>query len=307
MTLPNAVIAGAPKCGTTSLFEWLAAHPEVCASSVKETNFLVDREASVFDPRSNVHDHGLARYESYFRHCGVERSRVVLEATPGYLYQRTAREVLSRFEPLPQILFIFRRPSARVYSLYQWSRNNEGVIGREVSFAEYVARARRENDPSAWKRSGIGLLQRGRYIDYLEEWLACFPRSRLHVFVFEHMRQDQRRFMRDVAGRLGIDPSFYDTYEFPKKNATVQLRSSGLHRARIAFARLKPGRLLPDGPVKRSVQATFRRAYARMNVESVGYQEMAEDRAALAELDREFAPYNRRLAEAFGLDLSVWE
>jgi hypothetical protein len=44
MSLPNLVIAGAPKCGTSSLFYWLADHPQACGSTVKETFYLMDEE-----------------------------------------------------------------------------------------------------------------------------------------------------------------------------------------------------------------------------------------------------------------------
>ena len=307
MTLPNVVIAGAPKCGTTSLFEWLAAHPEVCGSSVKETNFLVDRDAAVFDPSSNIHDHGLSRYETYFEHCAGTAPKVVVEATPGYMYHRTPREVLARFDPPPQILFILRKPSARLYSTYQWARNNEGLVRGDMTFQDYVEAARHRGGPAEWKRTGVALLERCRYIDYLDEWLACFPRSNLHVFLFERMRADERAFMRHVAELLGLDASFYDTYDFPKMNRTLQLRSPRLHRARTGVRRLKPGRLLPDGWLKQSLQRVFRRSYARLNVQRVGYERSETDRAVLAALDREFAPYNERLARAFDLDLSPWE
>lgn len=307
ITLPNVVIAGAPKCGTSSLFEWLASHPEACGSSIKETRYLLDRESLVFKADANVHDHGLAGYAAYFRHCDPMRVNVIVEATPDYLYQRTAVEVLSRLEPQPQIVFILRKPSERVYSWYQFSRTNRVILDPSVTFAQFVELLRREDAPiwKRWPHARQGL-DESRYIEHLEAWLACFPRSRLHVFLFERMREDERAFMRDVAERLAIDPSFYDDYDFPRKNATVQLRSSALHRTRLWLSRLRPGRLLPEGRLKRLAQRGFRRSYARLNVESVGYQVSVEDRAVLDQLDREFAPYNQRLAHEFGLDLRAW-
>ena len=64
--LPNTIVAGAPKCGTTSVFRYLADHPEVCASNVKETRFLIDPGYPLFDAAANFSIHGLGGYERFF-------------------------------------------------------------------------------------------------------------------------------------------------------------------------------------------------------------------------------------------------
>ena len=70
MALPNLIIAGAPKCGTTSLFRWIDEHPEAEGSSVKETCFFVDPQSHVFDPSSNFASGGLAvRRLLHFSRC----------------------------------------------------------------------------------------------------------------------------------------------------------------------------------------------------------------------------------------------
>ena len=56
--LPNVIIAGAPKCGTSSLYFWLSAHPEVKASMVKETFFFAD-DVNRFNKNGNIIEHSL--------------------------------------------------------------------------------------------------------------------------------------------------------------------------------------------------------------------------------------------------------
>ena len=180
MTLPNLVIAGAPKCGTTSLFEWLVDHPQVCGSSVKETRYFVDRGARWLNPRANFHDHGLDGYEAYFRHCDGARSKLIVEGTPVYLYQATAPPALASIEPRPQLLFILRRPSDRVYSVYNSARN-EASLPPGLTFSDYVAdRMHRRGDGDEVDDS----IERSQYIDHLTNWLSCFPRSSIHFVLF---------------------------------------------------------------------------------------------------------------------------
>jgi Sulfotransferase domain len=297
--LPNVVIAGAPKCGTTSLFAWLATHPEVCGSNTKETRYLVDPEDPLFKEKSNYRDHGLAGYEAYFEECSPER-KVILEATPVYLYQRTALEVLAGLDPHLDIVLVFRKPSERVYSHFHFLRDSKVRIETGLSFAEFV-RLVKAQDPRITSRGHAkNVLDHSRYADYVPAWLERFPRERLHFFLFEDLRRDPRAFARGVAAELGIEPAFFDSYAFPRKNTTFSVRRPWLHQARRAV-----GRRLPPGTRKRLKAATAS-AYSRVNVQAVSRTRSATDTDTLLALDREFEPYDEKLAELTGLDLTAW-
>lgn len=300
MTLPNVVVAGAPKCGTTSLFSWLSAHPRVCASTLKETRFLFDVGARRLRQAANIHEHGLAAYEAYFTHCDRAHAQVILEATPGYLYQRTAPRVLSTFDSPPQILFLLRKPSDRVYSVYQ-SLRFRAFLDPTVAFPEYVERLR-EGDLDHQVDDAI---ERSQYIDYLRTWLEQFGRSDIHLLLLEQMRDDPRGFMKELSARFGIDPDFYDSCELPYKRPTQEIRRPTLHRA-VARAVTLVVRD-PDGKARRMLRNTFGGAYASLNVSPTAPAKTAEDREVLRLLDRHFAPYNASLAREFNIDLSAWQ
>lgn len=302
MILPNTVIAGAPKCGTSSLFTWLVDHPEVCGSGFKETRYFLDPDHPLLDPRSNYHEHGMAGYASHFRHCDGGRAKVILEATPHYLYQRTALEVLSGLDPLPTLVFLLRKPSDRTYSEFQFARNNRAVIDRGVTFREFVALVKSEDPSLGGRRQLDAAIDHGKYITYLEAWADRFPRSKIHVFLFEDLQRDNRSFMQDVAASLEIDPGFYQTYNFPLKNLTYQVKFQVLHRVRSAV-----GRRIPRGPAKKLLHKATRRVYSAINIERIRPAKTPDDYEVLAELDGEFAPYNSRLAREIGVDLSAWQ
>jgi hypothetical protein len=301
MTLPTTVIAGAPKCGTSSLFTWLVDHPEVCGSHFKETRYFLDADHALLDRRSNYHEHGMAGYASHFRQCDGAHAKLVLEATPHYLYQRTALEALSSLDPLPTVVFLLRKPSDRTYSEYQFARNNRAVIDRDLTFREFVGMVRREDAFLTGRRQLDAAIDHSKYIEYLEAWAARFPRSKISTFLFEDLLRDNRSFMQNVAASLEIDPGFYETYAFPLKNLTYQVRFQVLHRVRSAV-----GRRIPRGPAKNLVHKTTRRVYSAVNIERTRAAKAHDDYEVLAELDREFAPYNAKLAHEMGVDLSSW-
>jgi len=302
MTLPNLVIAGAPKCGTSSLFSWLADHPEACGSTVKETFYLMDEGHPLRRKHSNYQAHGLAGYQSYFHKTADHR--IVFEATTHYLYQQTALEVLSNLDPLPQIVFLLRKPSDRVYSSFQYSKHNLGNVDREVSFAQFVNDVRNPSENSAFDQyageSAYVLkhdIQYSRYIEYISRWISRCGSDRIHVLLFEELKREPRRFMQQLARRLGIDPTFYDAYDFPVKNETINVRNPSLQRS---VRRINE--IIPGGRVKTWLKG----AYLKAQTGPAANGRTPEDRQILAELEQEFQPFNRQLADQLGLDLSVW-
>jgi hypothetical protein len=300
--LPNVVIAGAPKCGTTSLFRWLVDHPQVCGSSIKETRFLMDPGYVLFKKKSNFRDHGLAGYEAYFDDCAALSAKVVLEATPTYLYQRTAPEVLSDLEPTPDIVFIFRKPSDRAYSHFHYFQDTKARIDRRVSFREFVELALNE-DPRILEvgtEDASKMLVNARYADYVPRWLARFPPARLHFFLFEDMKRDPLGFVRVICDRLQLESGFFDSYDLKKRNRTFRVRSARLHNIRR-----RVGRVLPAS-TRKKLKTRTKWAYARVNVDGSQLEPTADELDVMTELDRHFKPLNERLAELTGLDLTAW-
>jgi hypothetical protein len=259
--------------------------------------FLLDPEDPLFKKRSNFRDHGLDGYRTYFSGCGP--GTIVLEATPTYLYQQTALDVLANLDPLPQIIFVLRKPSERVYSHYQFIRNNHLVLDPNLSFREFVALARVRDSSLPARGHAREVVAQSRYIDYLEAWASRFPRSHLHVFLFEALKSSERSFMRDVARRIGIDPAFYDSYDYPRGNETYRVRSLWLHKQRKRVSR----QLSPRA--RTALKKAIEEMYSRVNL-ATSPGRTSDESDVLLELDREFVPYNQRLARKMAVDLTSW-
>jgi hypothetical protein len=274
----------------------------VCGSTEKETHYLVDPGYFSFRASSNYRDHGLAGYSSHFEPCAGRGAKVVLEATPAYLYQRTAPEVLAGLDPVPDIVFLFRKPSERAYSHFRFFQDTKAMIDRRLSFREFVELARTDN-PRLHRIAAEGatkILENSRYAEFLPVWLDRFPRARLHFFLFEDLGRAPHAFARAVGGRLGLDPAFFDDYDFRSRNKTFRVRSAWLHSARR-----RAGRHVSAG-TRRRLKTVTAGAYALLNVEASRAAPTSDETDVIAELDREFQPYNEELAELTGLDLGAW-
>ena len=108
---PNFFIVGAPKSGTTSLFEYLSTHPNVFTPKMKEPHFFSD------DLAAGREIHTLKEYLLLFEKI-VEGETAIGEASTGYLYSSVAAENIKKFNPEAKIIAILRNPVDMIYSLH---------------------------------------------------------------------------------------------------------------------------------------------------------------------------------------------
>ena len=224
--LPNAVLAGAPKSGTSSLFRWLADHPEVCGSSVKETRFLLDPDDCLFQKNSNVHEHGLSGYERYSTAAmrpGEGRPRgdtglpLPADGARRALDSRYATGASFHLPPaLRASVFAVPLPPGPLLPIHP-----------RLDFRRFIELVREEDPRIPTQGHANFALAFGRYSDYLPAWLERFPLERFHFFLFEDLRHDPRSFVKAVAVRLGLEPSFYDDYAPPTENRSSPSEARG--------------------------------------------------------------------------------
>lgn len=168
--LPDFLVLGAQKAGTTALYAYLRWHPAITGPSWKEVSFF---------------DRHWWRGESWYRGQFPLRSggRLVGEASPSYLFHPLAPERVRALVPEARLVAVLRNPVDRAYSHYQ----HEVSLGREpLSFEAALAseeeRTRGEVErlvadprafsPAWWDHTYVA---RGLYAEQLERWLAVFP------------------------------------------------------------------------------------------------------------------------------------
>jgi hypothetical protein len=298
LILPNLVIAGAPKCGSTSLYHYLSAHPEVCASSQQESRYLIDKGYPLFNKDFSYLSHGLEGYTQFFHHCTTLRHHIILDCTPDYLYQQTALHVLSEQLPKPTVVFILRDPVKRAYSMFQYARNNLANLDPKLSFRMFVSQVKTSKQAHFSNRLILGnVIEHGKYINYLTKWLEHFGAESILVVLFENMKSDPRHFMKQLACKIGIDDKFYDDFSFNVKNQTIAIRNQTLHH----FKR-KWGPQIKI-PIVRDIGAYL---YNRINTKLFSNSLQQEDTLTMQSLYSEFEGVNRELATLFALDISAW-
>lgn len=250
----HLIIAGVTRAGTTSLYNYLGDHPETCASTIKETRFFLDsRELR----RLHRFEDGPELYTKYFLDCTDHAVR--LEATPDYLYCPIAAQRIADTLPGAHIVIILREPISRLISWRRYAIQN-GLLNPDTTLADYIqtqfdADDHPGNDPLP---QHMRALREGRYADYLAPWIESFGRDRLTVIHYDDLLKDPAAVTRQLCQSLGMDPAFYDGYDFKVHNESRQVRWPKIHAAyRSLIWRIKPH--IHDKPATRAVLKKVRR------------------------------------------------
>ncbi len=289
---PNVIIAGAPKCGNTSLYRYLGDHRQVCSSSIRETRYFMDRSSPLINRETNYWIDGMAGYETFFTHCGShDGAKIVLESTPDYLYQEISLSVFSGLRYKPRLIFILRKPSERVFSLFNIAKHRFSAFKRQFTFSEFVERILAKNSRFYEKYPiHADAVDKSKYAVYLRRWFSMYDRTRINVLLFEDMIKDPEGFMKNIAADLDIDPHFYSGYDYRVHNKTRPVRSYYLEKINRKFF---------SGYIRQTVH--------RFNLKPGPIEKTQADIDTIARLDALFSPYNKQLAHEFGIDTSKWE
>jgi len=286
--LPNVIIAGTNKSGTTSVFRYLSEHPDVCPSKIKEVRYFTRTPVADLPPAERY-------YAEQFRAYAGQAVR--LEASPDYLlHGKDVAATMASVVPDAKLIFILREPLSRLVSAYNRRKTRQHDSLRDLSLQDYLELVL-SPDATAAAALPIDL----QYVDYaarLAEYLEFFPREQVAVRFFEQLSDDSAIFVKDICDFVSIDPVFFDTYDFQIQNRTRSVKSRMLHRyAHLANMRIEP--LFNRYPALREV---VRKTYGLLNyggsITSASQPESSRvvtervmaDTASLRKLlDREFA------------------
>ena len=314
MALPNFLIIGAQKAGTTTLYHLLRGHPAIFMPEVKEPGFFIrgfpdpvrfqtlrrpddGRTATTIGSRGAAWS-TLEEYAALFE-PGAELP-LRGEASTPYLPSPYAARRIAEVLPDIRLIVLLRDPVERAFSAYTYnlSRGTEPA----PTFAEAVAselRGERDDWVYGWR-----YLYTGRYAEHLRRYLDLFPRERLAVFRFEELRADSGAVFADACRFLGVEPV--------AARATPEVRNPTVVHANplLRFAKTA---VTASGPMKRVARAVLprdRRAQlgrrVLATVDRFGNRPAPMPALVEGELRDHFREPNRQLAELLEVDVTGW-
>lgn len=298
-SLPDFLIIGAAKSGTTSLFHYLKSHPEVFTSPIKEPRFFLSGEQppSFQGPDGPEFNASMVWQPDTYRQLFSGRTSETRagEASALYLWSEIAPGAIYRTVPDIRLIAILRNPVDRAYS--HWGHNRralrEPLADFRAALAAEPARRAARWSPNFYYRD------RGRYGQQLERYLSFFRRDQLLLLFYDDLAAQPAEVLRSICQFLGIDDQFvFDTTT--RHNVTQGLpKNKWLHRLLLWES---PAKTLFRAMTSTRVQRRVFEFFYRRNLDRVPPLDPGFRRDLLAEFESELAIV-RRIA---GRDLPPW-
>jgi hypothetical protein len=227
LRLPNFFLAGTVKAGTTSLYRYLAQHPQIYVSPIKEPCYFAselrpENFVAEFQPQVQRDQEELRRYlrgpmteprfggpvvnwEDYLRlYCKVRDEIAIGEASVSYLWSRTAARNIAQKIPDARIILVLRNPADRAYSQYLQAVSAGQV---RTSFREQIQASMRL--PPGSKFDVLNpLLEFGLYFEQVRRFFDHFPPSQIRIDLYENYRANPRETLIELFRFLEVDPTF---------------------------------------------------------------------------------------------------
>jgi len=250
--LPNFIVVGANKGGTTSIYHYLKQHPEVYLSPVKEPHFfssdidvnlfkrefaqnkLQDIEKYVNGDMQQEFHAAFIRDETQYRKLFklVKNEKAIGELSTSYLYSKTAASEIIKLIPKCKIIICLRNPIERAFSHYRmnlWTGNSNEFDFLKALEDDF------DHDPKVWGNAHL-YTEIGMYYEQVKRYLDLFDKEHVKIIFTEDMKRDAAGVIRELYEFIGVTSDFtpdtstqYNEVFTPKyKNLTWVLNKSGI-------------------------------------------------------------------------------
>lgn len=313
MVQPDFFLAAAPRSGTTSLFNYLLQHPQIAMSHKKEPayfHFAYPRP----DFEELARQHGPGHLAQSIAHYDRTRSGAVTEqneyeslwpepdsartrgeATPTYMYDTNALDLIRESNPSAKLILLLRNPVDRAYSQYlQYLRHGFESI---YDFEEALEQEPVEIETFWWGQRRYRRM--GLYAAHVERCMSLFPDGNVGVFLYEDLVALPHRTVEAIVRFLGIDDPFTFDTSAHYKAAFVPAPGVAVRMAHSDGVLKRTARTLLPSRLRNRM---YRHLVYRQSIDPPALQ--PETRRSLIEF---FLPDVVRLERLLGRELSSWK
>ncbi len=297
MTMPNFLVIGAVRSGTTSLYHYLAQHPQIYMCPVKEPSFFAFEGAPPASQGLGKRDtllHCVTEIHTYRKlFQGVSDQVAIGEVSPTYLYHPAAPRRIRHYIPDAKLIAVLRHPVDNAYSAYLAAR----LYGLEPIEDLGQLVHKEETDRRHPWRLQQRYLDVGLYFTYLTRYFDLFDRAQIRVYIYDDLSADPAGVLRDIFRFLRVDDTFVP-------DLSTQYNVGGVPRSKVwhLFFRLQPilRPLLP--PLLRRHLARY-----RDHLQGLGtVRQPPLDPQVRAEMNQLFREQILKLQDLIQRDLSDW-
>lgn len=238
--MPDFIIIGTQRGGTTSLYNYLAHHPNIAAASIKEVHFF---DKNYFKGLTWYRAQFPSIMQKYYTEHIRKQEFVTGEATPYYLFHPHVPARVANVMPHVKLIVQLRNPVDRAYSQYY----HEVEMGHEtLSFADAIAQETERTHQEAEKIAAnerytsynyqhYTYLSRGIYVDQLRPWMKHFPKEQFLILKSEDFYKNPAGAFQETLQFLGLPyvAQQEEKKEFKQYNNTTYTKMDTALRAQL--------------------------------------------------------------------------
>ena len=298
MTLPNFLILGAAKSGTTAIYTYIKQHPQIYMSPRKELRYFSNHiEVPNNVPMDYVHRgvKTLEEYEHYFD--AITSETIYGESSPMYLYYPGVAERIKETIPNAKLFAILRNPVDRAYSAYTHGLREWKEPAK--SFEEALS-LESEREQIGW-----GMLWQftkvGFYYQQLKRYYDIFDPGQIMVVLYDDLRRSVDNLLKDIFTFLKVDPDF-------NPDTSARPNVSGFPKSKLTHEMMRH-LFLTDNPIKRIGRKIFRDKFRRQtinNIRELNLEKRKMSQETRKELNQVFYEEIQNLEKLIDRDLSHW-
>ena len=213
--LPNFVILGAQKAGTTSLYAYLSQHPQIVPAALKEVHY--------FDLYRNKK---VDWYRAHFPFQDeLKAGQITGEATPYYLFHPGAAKMMSAVLPNVKLIILLRNPVDRAISHYYHEVKNgketlplqQALASEETRLSAELFRIGEGEQIRKYAHQRFSYKSRGVYVNQIRDYLSYFRPEQFHIICSERFFEQTEEVYREVLQFLDCDSGFVPLSLAPRR------------------------------------------------------------------------------------------
>ena len=207
-SLPNFLIIGAAKSGTTALYHYLKQHPDVFLTSIKETNFFsldgINIDFKGPGDSEGVHRNSITNITEYSHQFSkYKNEKAIGEVCPSYLYFDNAPKNIKKYIPDAKIIAILRDPVDRAFSAWlHLTRDKREYCSFDKALNNELTRIK-ENWAEIWHYK-----EQGMYYKQLSRYYDVFPKDNIKVFFYNDFKNNPKKIYSEICDFIGVNNSF---------------------------------------------------------------------------------------------------
>lgn len=295
---PTFFIVGAPRSGTTAMYEYLRVHPQIYMPDYKAPSYF----ATDLEPANPW----AARYRTKKGYFGlfdsVNGEKQVGTASDLYLYSKVSAKNIKKFNPKAKIIIMLRSPVEVMYSFFNLAYYSgvENVSTFEEALLLEESRKKGKNLPENHLFMKYYYYYRDvvRFSDQVKRFFKLFPRNQIEVIIYDDFKKDALKVYKETLKFLGVDESFVPNFKIVNGVRKVKNRYFQVFAGRLAYI------INLFGPYVFGLCKAVYDYLERLNFRKVKYPSI--DPNLEKKLKKEFAREVGNLGKIVGRDLSYW-